>query len=57
MRKTEQRNPKTMKFSEMDSLEMVKIINEENMNSVRAVEAALERMKADHEELLNGDAT
>ena len=42
MRKTEQRNPKTTHFSEMSSLEMVKIINEENMNSVRAVEAALE---------------
>ena len=41
MRKTEQRNEKTMNFSEKSSLEMVKIINEENMNSVRAVEAAL----------------
>ena len=31
MRKTEQRNPKTTHFSEMSSLDMVRIINEEKV--------------------------
>lgn len=41
MLKTESRNPKTTHIDKMTSLEMVKIINEENMNSVNAVEKAL----------------
>lgn len=42
MSETEIRNPKTMHIDQMDTMSMLKIINEENMNSVKAVEAALE---------------
>jgi len=38
---TEKRNPKTMHFGEETTINMLKLINEENMNSVRAVERAL----------------
>lgn len=41
MLRTEARNEKTTHIDKMSTLEMVKIINEENMNSVKAVEAAL----------------
>ena len=41
MSKTEQRNPKTMNFANESTTTMLKIINEENMNSVNAVEAAI----------------
>lgn len=41
MIKTEMRNPKTTHIDKMDTLSMVKIINEENMNSVKAIDAAL----------------
>ncbi|MBQ8685721.1 MAG: N-acetylmuramic acid 6-phosphate etherase [Clostridia bacterium] len=44
MLKTEQRNEKTTHIDKMDTLSMLKIINEENMNSVRAVEAELENI-------------
>ena len=40
--KTEARNPKTTHIDKMDALSMVKIINEENMNAVKAVDAVLE---------------
>lgn len=39
---TEQRNPKTTHFSEESTISMLNIINEENMNSVRAVGDAIE---------------
>jgi len=39
MLKTEMRNPKTMNLDQMDTLAMVRIMNEENMNAVKAVEA------------------
>ncbi len=42
MLKTEQRNEKTKHIDRMDTLSMLKIINEENMNSVKAVEMVLE---------------
>ena len=44
MLKTEMRNPKTKNIDKMDTLSMLKIINEENMNSVKAVEAELENI-------------
>ena len=44
MLKTEMRNPKTTHIDEMDTLSMLRIINEENMNSVKAVEAELENV-------------
>ena len=40
MNSTEQRNPKTRNFSREDTLSMLKLINEENLRSVRAVENA-----------------
>ena len=42
--KTEMRNPKTTHIDKMDTASIVKIINEENMNAVRAVEACLENI-------------
>lgn len=44
MLKTEMRNPKTTHIDKMDTLEMLKVINEENMNSVLAVERELENI-------------
>lgn len=44
MLKTEMRNPKTTHIDKMDTLEMLKIINEENRNSVQAVERELENI-------------
>lgn len=41
---TEKRNPKTMNIDKMDTLSMLKIINEENMNSVLAVEKELDNI-------------
>ncbi len=41
MLKTEMRNPKTTHIDTMDTLSMLKIINEENRNTVDAVEAEL----------------
>lgn len=41
MLKTEQRNEKSMHLDQMTSLEMVQLMNEENMNSVLAVDRAL----------------
>ena len=41
MIRTESRNPKTMHIDKMDTLSMVKVINEENMYSVQAIDAAL----------------
>ena len=41
MSNTEKRNPRTTHFSSETTLDMVKIINEENMNSVLAVGEAL----------------
>lgn len=42
MQKTEMRNPKTTHIDKMDTASMIKIINEENYNSVKAVENASE---------------
>ena len=42
MLKTEMRNPQTTHIDKMDTLSMIKIINEENYNSVKAVEGASE---------------
>ena len=44
MLKTEMRNPKTTHIDKMDTLSMLKVINEENMNSVLAVERELENI-------------
>ncbi|MBQ7224676.1 MAG: N-acetylmuramic acid 6-phosphate etherase [Clostridia bacterium] len=44
MLKTEMRNPKTTHIDKMDTLAMLKVINEENMNSVLAVERELENI-------------
>lgn len=44
MSRTEARNPKTTHIDKMSTVEMLRIINEENMNSVRAVEAASEQI-------------
>ena len=41
MNNTEKRNPKTMHLDQMSPLEIVKVMNEENANSVAAVEKAL----------------
>jgi len=40
MLKTEMRNPNSTHIDKMDTLSMLKVINEENFNSVRAVEQA-----------------
>ncbi|MBQ4137003.1 MAG: N-acetylmuramic acid 6-phosphate etherase [Clostridia bacterium] len=45
MSMTEMRNPKTMHIDKMDTMSMLKIINEENMNSVNAVGEALESIE------------
>ena len=45
MMPTEMRNPKTMHLDKEDTLTMLKLINEENMNSVRAVDAALPQIE------------
>ena len=42
MSRTEKRNPKTTNFSKESTVSMLNIINEENMNSVRAVGDAIE---------------
>ncbi|MBR2375301.1 MAG: N-acetylmuramic acid 6-phosphate etherase [Clostridia bacterium] len=42
MLKTEQRNPRTTHIDKMSTIEMVRIINDENRRSVEAVEAALD---------------
>ena len=44
--RTEMRNPKTTHIDKMDTMSMVKIINEENMNAVKAVEECLENIAA-----------
>ena len=44
MLKTEMRNPKTMNIDKMDTLTMLKVINEENMYSVLAVERELKNI-------------
>ena len=44
MLNTEKRNPKTMHIDKMSTLEMIRVMNEENMNAVRAVEAQSEKI-------------
>ncbi len=44
MIKTECRNPKTTHIDKMDSLSIAKVINEENMFSVQAIDSALEQI-------------
>lgn len=44
MLKTEMRNPKTMHIDEMDTLSMIRVMNEENRNAVKAVEAQSEQI-------------
>lgn len=46
MQKTEQRNPKTTHIDTMETIDMLKIINEENRRSVDAVEEALNSIAA-----------
>ena len=46
MLKTEMRNEASKHIDRMDTLSMVRLINEENMNAVRAVEAASEQIAA-----------
>ena len=45
MRKTEMRNPKTMHLDTMTIMEMLEVMNAENMNAVKAVEAELEHIE------------
>ncbi|MBQ7822348.1 MAG: N-acetylmuramic acid 6-phosphate etherase [Clostridia bacterium] len=42
---TEKRNPKTTHIDRMDTMSMLKIINEENMNSVKAIDGAIESIE------------
>ena len=44
MLKTEMRNPRTTHFDKMDTVEMVRIMNEENMNAVKAVGECMEEI-------------
>ena len=44
MHRTEMRNPKTTHIDKMETIEMLKVINQENRNSVEAVEAALDQV-------------
>ncbi len=44
MLKTEMRNEASMHIDRMDTLSMVRLINEENMNAVKAVEASLDKI-------------
>ena len=46
MLKTEMRNEASKHIDRMDTLSMVQLISEENMNAVRAVEAASEQIAA-----------
>ena len=48
MLKTEMRNPKTMDIDKMDTLTMLRVINEENMYSVLAVERELENIAKEY---------
>ena len=41
MLKTEMRNEKTRHIDQMESLDIVRLMNEENMNSVLAVQSSL----------------
>lgn len=45
MSRTEKRNPRTTNFSKESTVTMLNIINDENMNSVRAVGDAIEDCK------------
>lgn len=45
MIKTEQRNPDTMHIDKMSTVDMLKIINKENMNTVNAVEEAIPQIE------------
>jgi len=44
MIKTEMRNPNTMKFSFLDTASMLQLMNEENYNACKAVEAVTDRI-------------
>ena len=44
MKKTEERNPRTMNIDQMSTAEMLKVINDENKNAVLAVENELENI-------------
>lgn len=45
MQKTEMRNEKSMHIDKMDTMSMIKLMNEENRNSVDAVEAVLPQVE------------
>lgn len=45
MLKTESRNPKTLHIDKMDTIEQLRIMNEENYNAVKAVEAELKSIE------------
>ncbi len=51
MLKTEKRNPKTAHIDRMDTLSQLKLMNEENMNSVKSVGAALDSIAAAIDEI------
>ena len=44
MLKTEMRNEASMHIDKMDTLSMLKLINDENMNAVKAVESAIDKI-------------
>ena len=54
MHKTEMRNEKTMHIDKMSTFEMLKVINEENMNAVKAVEAAIPAIEKACDVIANG---
>ena len=56
MQKTEQRNPKTTHIDTMETIDMLKIINEENRRSLDAVEEALNSIAA-AVDAVKGDAS
>jgi len=46
MLNTEKRNPKTMNIDKMSSIEMARVIQDENYNAVRAIDTELETIAA-----------
>lgn len=54
MQKTEMRNPDTMNIDRMSTGEILRIINRENMNSVMAVEKALDRIEKACDAIISG---
>ncbi len=54
MQKTEMRNEKTTHIDKMSTQEMLRIINEENMNAVKAVENAIDNIEKACDAIVSG---